>query len=138
MDSTQKLVRCRHRDVRCVFWDTFGNTTPASFPLVTLRKSVVVMVLLDTTKKGGLAAAEKWVSMVRENSSEHMIKVLIATKVDADYYNRVIDRSDAEIFAVDNDYHYFEVSSKTGHNARGMLETVCETFIDKLENDIAF
>ena len=100
--------------MRCVFWDTFGTTTPASFPLVTLRKSYVVMVLLDTTKKNGLDAASKWVSMVLENASEHMIKVLIATKVDEDYYNRVVAREDAEIFAVDNDYHYFEVSAKTG------------------------
>ena len=58
--------------------------------------------------------------------------MLVATKTDENYYDRMVPREEAEIFAVENDYQYFEMSSKTGKNAKGVLETVAETFVERL------
>jgi small GTP-binding protein len=90
------------------------------------------LILFDTTKKETLYGIEDWVNIIKENSEEDVVTLLVATKVDLKE-QREVSKEEGSKFS--KKFTWFgdiiKTSSKTGENVEDAFITIATEMMNR-------
>ena len=128
LDFHSKNVNIGGNTVRLLLYDTAGQEKFKSLIPMYIRDANIILVVYDITNKESFIHTEHWVNETKDLKREDAIFVLIGNKIDLEQ-NRVVTSKEAEDFAIERGFLFFEVSAKTG-------EHVEELFTNKIFPEI--
>ena len=99
-------------------WDTAGQERFKSLTQSYFRNAEGVLLCFDITNTDSFNNLKDWIGSIKENMERQNIflpLIIIGNKIDMEE-SREINKENAEKFATENNYKYFETSAKTGEN----------------------
>ena len=94
-------------------WDTAGQEKFAALAPLYYHGAHVALLVFDITQASSYDRAKFWVSELQQHGNEGVKIVLVGNKLDI-AQRRAVPQGEAEEFARNNRFLYFEVSAKTG------------------------
>jgi Ras-related protein Rab-6A len=113
LDFHSKNVNINGCPVRLLLYDTAGQGKFKSLIPMYIRDANIILVVYDITNKDSFLHTEHWVNETKDLKREDAIFVLVGNKIDLDE-NRVVQVKEAEDFANEKGFLFYEVSAKTG------------------------
>ncbi len=96
-------------------WDTAGQERFKSLTQNLFRNAEGVLLVFDITKNETFYGLKDWISSIKKNiDSQNVFMPIIILGNKIDLEGREVNTEDAEKFAKENNYKYFETSAKTG------------------------
>jgi Ras-related protein Rab-6A len=129
LDFHSKNVNINGNVIRISLYDTAGQEKFKSLIPMYVRDSQIILVVYDITNKESFIHTEFWVNETKDLKSDDAIFVLVGNKIDLND-NRAISTKEAEEFANQKGYLFYEVSAKTG-------EQIQELFTNKIYPEMA-
>ena len=122
LDFHSKNVSINGNTVRLLLYDTAGQEKFKSLIPMYIRDANIILVVYDISNKDSFTHTEHWVNETKDLKREDAIFVLIGNKLDLDE-NRVVSTKEAEDYATQKGFLFFEVSAKTGDNVEELFNT---------------
>ena len=122
-----------NKTIRVKLWDTAGQERFRSLTQNYFRNAEGVLLTFDLTSNESFDSLKEWINSIKKNMESQNIYiplVIIGNKLDMEEL-REIKKEDAEKFANENNYKYFETSAKTGE---GIDNSIRELIILVLKN----
>ena len=122
-----------NKTIRVKLWDTAGQERFRSLTQNYFRNAEGVLLTFDLTSNESFDNLKEWINSIKKNMESQNIYiplVIIGNKLDMEEL-REIKKEDAEKFANENNYKYFETSAKTGE---GIDNSIRELIILVLKN----
>lgn len=119
--------------IKCLVWDTAGQERYRSLTGAYYRGAQLAMLCFDVTNYESFRALSTWVTDLRTNlsTSEHVVVLLVGTKLDRGESKRVVTREEAEAFARSNDvYAYLETSARQGTGVKHAFQRGVERVLE--------
>ncbi len=113
LDFHSKNVNINGTPVRLLLYDTAGQEKFKSLIPMYIRDANIILVVYDITNKDSFVHTEHWVNETKDLKREDAIFVLVGNKIDLEE-NRIIQSKEAEDFANEKGFLFYEVSAKTG------------------------
>ena len=113
LDFHSKNVNINGTPVRLLLYDTAGQEKFKSLIPMYIRDANIILVVYDITNKDSFVHTEHWVNETKDLKREDAIFVLVGNKIDLEE-NRIIQTKEAEDFANEKGFLFYEVSAKTG------------------------
>jgi Ras-related protein Rab-6A len=121
LDFHSKNVNINGSPVRLLLYDTAGQEKFKSLIPMYIRDANIILVVYDITSKDSFTHTEHWVNETKDLKREDAIFVLIGNKLDLES-NRIVSTKEAEDYATEKGFLFFEVSAKTGVNVDELFE----------------
>ena len=122
LDFHSKNVSINGNTVRLLLYDTAGQEKFKSLIPMYIRDANIILVVYDITNKDSFTHTEHWVNETKDLKREDAIFVLVGNKIDLEE-NRVVTKKEAEDFATDKGFLFYEVSAKTGEHIEDLFNT---------------
>ena len=122
LDFHSKNVNINGNIVRLLLYDTAGQEKFKSLIPMYIRDANIILVVYDITNKDSFTHTEHWVNETKDLKREDAIFVLVGNKIDLEE-NRVVGKKEAEDFATEKGFLFYEVSAKTGDNVQDLFNT---------------
>lgn len=120
LDFHSKNATINGASVRLLLYDTAGQEKFKALIPMYIRDANIIIVVYDVTIKESFVNTNHWVKETRDLKSEDAIFCLVGNKIDlAD--KRVVTQKEAEDFANEKGFLFFEVSAKTGENVHELF-----------------
>ena len=116
LDYSSKDEEFNNETIHIKLWDTAGQERFKSLTQNYFRNAEGVLLVYDVTKTESFDNLRDWISSIKKNMETKNIflpLIIVGNKVDMED-SREISKEDAENFAKENNYKYFETSAKTG------------------------
>lgn len=113
-------------------WDTCGEEKYRSLTRQYYRKSQGMIILFDLTNRTSFTNLSLWLNDIRANADSECEKIIVGNKSDLEE-GRQVTKKEAEVFANDNGYNYFEISAKSGMNVEPLFEHLARAISKKLK-----
>ena len=113
LDFHSKNVNINGTPVRLLLYDTAGQEKFKSLIPMYIRDANIILVVYDITSKDSFVHTEHWVNETKDLKREDAIFVLVGNKIDLEE-NRIVQVKEAEDFANEKGFLFYEVSAKTG------------------------
>ena len=116
LDYNSKDEVFNNETIHIKLWDTAGQERFKSLTQNYFRNAEGVLLVYDVTKTESFDNLRDWISSIKKNMETKNIflpLIIVGNKVDMED-SREISKEDAENFAKENNYKYFETSAKTG------------------------
>ena len=113
LDFHSKNVNINGTPERLLLYDTAGQEKFKSLIPMYIRDANIILVVYDITNKDSFVHTEHWVNETKDLKREDAIFVLVGNKIDLEE-NRIIQSKEAEDFANEKGFLFYEVSAKTG------------------------
>ena len=113
LDFHSKNVNINGTPVRLLLYDTAGQEKFKSLIPMYIRDANIILVVYDITNKDSFVHTEHWVNETKDLKREDAIFVLVGNKIDLEE-NRIVQVKEAEDFANEKGFLFYEVSAKTG------------------------
>ena len=120
LDFHSKNATINGANVRLLLYDTAGQEKFKSLIPMYIRDANIIIVVYDITVKESFTNTSHWVNETKDLKKEDAIFVLVANKIDLED-KRQVSVKEAEEFAKQNDFLFFEVSAKTGTNVHELF-----------------
>ena len=127
-----------HRIVKLQIWDTAGQERFMSVTKNLLLRVQGVIIMYDITSKSSFENVKRWISSIRENTSDKMPIVIVGNKLDLEANRQVLaekGKALAEEYQISE--HFYEASAKDNLNVReaffDLTKEVLKT-VDKSED----
>ena len=120
LDFHSKNATINGANVRLLLYDTAGQEKFKSLIPMYIRDANIIIVVYDITVKESFTNTSHWVNETKDLKKEDAIFVLVGNKIDLET-NRQVSIKEAEEFAKQNDFLFFEVSAKTGANVHELF-----------------
>lgn len=120
LDFHSKNAIINGANVRLLLYDTAGQEKFKSLIPMYIRDANIIIVVYDVTIKDSFTHTSHWVNETKDLKKEDAIFVLVGNKIDLEA-NRQVSIKEAEEFAKQNDFLFFEVSAKTGVNVHELF-----------------
>ena len=120
LDFHSKNVNINGNPVRLLLYDTAGQEKFKSLIPMYIRDANIILVVYDITNKDSFAHTEHWVNETKDLKREDAIFVLVGNKIDLEE-SRVISTKEAEGFATEKGFLFYEVSAKTGEKVEELF-----------------
>ena len=100
--------------IRIKIWDTAGQERYKALTKCFFQKAQGVMVVFDVTNQKSFDDLKFWLDSIKTHiyDDDYVPIVIIGNKIDLQ--KRVVQKKDANEFAEQHHYHYYETSAKTG------------------------
>ena len=85
-----------------------------------IRDANIILVVYDITNKDSFIHTEHWVNETKDLKREDAIFVLVGNKIDLEE-NRIVSTKEAEDFATEKGFLFYEVSAKTGEKVEDLF-----------------
>ena len=121
LDFHSKNVNINGTPVRLLLYDTAGQEKFKSLIPMYIRDANIILVVYDITNKDSFTHTDHWVNETKDLKREDAIFVLIGNKIDLES-NRLVATKEAEDYATEKGFLFFEVSAKTGDNVDELFE----------------
>ena len=96
-----------------------------------------VILMYDITKRETFERLDLWLNLIKQMTNDIPI-VLVGNKLDQEdniENGRIVEYSEGEDFARDNDFEFFEASAMDGTNIDKVFSSIAEKIIKNLQDD---
>ena len=121
LDFHSKNVDINGNSVRLLLYDTAGQEKFKSLIPMYIRDANIIIVVYDITNKESFTHTDHWVNETKDLKREDAIFVLVGNKIDLDD-KRGVTKKEAEEFATEKGFLFYEVSAKTGEQIQELFE----------------
>ena len=131
--TTHKLV-FKDKLIKLHLWDTAGDEAFERILAPYYKNMACIFIVFDLTNIDSLNEAEKAYNnyiLQKEKGNKAPI-IFLGNKMDL-FKERKISTAKGQLFAVERDCHYMEVSAKTGANVSDMLKYVIEEISENID-----
>ena len=119
--------------VGLALWDTAGQERFAPLSTPYFRQADGVIIVFDVSKRSSFdRVLTYWVDEVAEKAEEDVSIMLIGSKADVDADERQVPNDEAQGFASEKGWLYFETSSKLGLHVRDAFYLLACTVMNRL------
>ena len=122
LDFHSKNATINGANVRLLLYDTAGQEKFKSLIPMYIRDANIIIVVYDITVKDSFKNTSHWVNETKDLKKEDAIFVLVGNKIDLEE-TRQVSTKEAEDFAKENDFLFFEVSAKNGTNVHELFKS---------------
>ena len=138
LDFFSKDEVFNNKKVRIKIWDTAGQERYRALTQGFFKSAHGIIITYDVSNVDTFENLKYWIQSIHTNLGENdSIKIIIiGNKVDLE---REVSLEDAQKYAEDNGYKYFETSAKTGKNVSESIRFLVQEIIDcqdKKQNNI--
>ena len=119
-------------------WDTVGQERYKALTQNFFKNAEGVMVVYDITKVESFDNLKFWINSIKQNMENKNIiipVIIIGNKVDMEDM-REISNENAENFAKENNYKYFETSAKTGEGIDNAVRELVNQVLNHNNNNL--
>ena len=119
-------------------WDTVGQERYKALTQNFFKNAEGVMVVYDITKVDSFDNLKFWINSIKQNMENKNIiipVIIIGNKVDMEDM-REISNENAENFAKENNYKYFETSAKTGEGIDNAVRELVNQVLNHNNNNL--
>ena len=132
LDNFTKDETIDDKNVHIKIWDTAGQERYKALTKGFFRNAEGIMIVYDVTNQESFENLKNWIQSIKDNMGNDFLEripvVIIGNKIDSD--EREIKTEDAESFCKQQNYPYFETSSKTGENIDNTIRFLVKKVID--------
>lgn len=114
--------------VKLQIWDTAGQERFRTITTSYYRGAQAVILAFDVTDRNSFDQLTFWLTEIQPHLGSDAVIVVAGLKCDDERF-RVIQNSEANLFAYTNQLEYWEVSSKTGYNVDRIFHALCRDVI---------
>ena len=132
LDYYNKQDTINNLNVLVKLWDTAGQERFKSLSPNYFRNAEGVVIVFDVTNLETFENLKYWISSIKSNLGEKNIIIpiiIIGNKIDMNDM-RDINKEEADKFAKENDYKYFEASAKTGEGVDEAFREIVNQILD--------
>ena len=136
-DNYSKVEIFNNKTINVKLWDTAGQERYKSLTISFFKNSEGVMVVYDITNTESFDSLKFWINSIKtnmENKNIFIPVIIIGNKTDMEE-SREIMTEDAEKFAEDNKYKYFETSAKTGEGIDKAIRDLINQILNQSGNN---
>ena len=126
-----------NKKVKFQIWDTAGQEKYMSINKNLFQRVQGIILMYDITKRETFEHLETWINIIKQMTNEIPI-ILVGNKVDQEdnaENGRIVEYSEGEDFARENDFDFFEASAMDGTNVNKVFITIAEKIIKNLQED---
>ena len=134
LDYYSKEEVINNKTINIKLWDTAGQERYKSLTQNYFKNAEGVLLTYDITNSESFDNLKEWISSIKKNMEGKDIfipVIIIGNKIDMEE-SRETSKEDAEKFAKENNYKYFETSAKTGE---GVDDAIRELVIQILKQN---
>ena len=125
------------KKVKLQIWDTAGQEKYMSINKNLFQRVQGVILMYDITKRETFERLDLWLNLIKQMTNDIPI-VLVGNKLDQEdniENGRIVEYSEGEDFARDNDFEFFEASAMDGTNIDKVFSSIGEKIIKNLQDD---
>ena len=125
------------KKVKLQIWDTAGQEKYMSINKGLFQRVQGIILMYDLTKRDTFERLTIWLNIIKQITCEIPI-ILVGNKLDEENNEesgRIVEYSEGEKFAKDNDFQFLEASGMNGTNVEKVFTTIAEKVIKNLEDD---
>ena len=137
LDYYSKEEIFNNKTINVKLWDTAGQERYKSLTQSYFKNAEGVIVAYDITNTESFDNLKFWINSIKtnmENKNVFIPVIIIGNKTDMEE-SREIMTEDAEKFAEENKYKYFETSAKTGEGVDKAIRYLIEQILNQSENN---
>ena len=126
-----------NKKVKFQIWDTAGQEKYMSINKNLFQRVQGVILMYDITKRETFERLDLWLNLIKQMTNDIPI-VLVGNKLDQEdniENGRIVEYSEGEDFARDNDFEFFEASAMDGTNIDKVFSSIGEKIIKNLQDD---
>jgi len=113
-----KSVVADNKTIKVQVWDTAGQERYKAITSAYYRGAVGALLVYDITRMNSFENIAKWLSELRDHTSQELVVMLIGNKSDLQNL-RSVSTGEAEAFARENDLYFMETSALNNKNVEG-------------------
>mmetsp|Transcript_10837 Transcript_10837/g.21185 ORF Transcript_10837/g.21185 Transcript_10837/m.21185 type:complete len:217 (+) Transcript_10837:350-1000(+) len=129
-----KTLALQHKALKLQIWDTAGQESYRSITRSYYRGAAVALLVFDVTSRVSYSHINSWVREIKSNSSDNTIVCLVANKTDLAHL-RTVSSAEAQQFAQESGFKYFETSAKTGENISQVFLDPCNVVLERIKHN---
>ena len=137
LDYYTKDEIINNKTIQVKIWDTAGQERFKSLTQNYFRNAEGVLLVYDVTSTESFDNLKYWISSIKDNMEKknmHIPLIIIGNKIDMEDA-REINRENAEKFAGENNYKYFETSAKTGVGVDDAIRELVNQVLNQAGSD---
>lgn len=132
LDFFTKDMRFGNKIIRIKIWDTAGTERFRSFATGFYRNAQGILLVYDVNNCDSFDNLKYWLQSIKTHCTEANIIIVIGNKIDLP---REIKKEEAEKYANDNNFKYFETSAKTGEGIEESITYLVEQVLKNNKNN---
>jgi small GTP-binding protein len=123
IDLKHKIVNSPFGSAEIAIWDTAGQERYSPITNSFLRYGNCILLCFSIASKQSFDECKKYVQIIKNNAKPNAIVYLVGTFLDMKEHCLSINFDEIKEFAKENNYKYFEVSSKTGEGIKQLFDS---------------
>ena len=133
LDYYSKVEAINNQTINVKLWDTAGQERYKALTQNYFRNAEGVLLTFDVTNTDSFNNLKDWIGSIKTNMESKNIflpLIIVGNKIDMED-SREINKEDADKFASDNNYKYFETSAKTGEGVDDAIRDLVNQVINQ-------
>jgi small GTP-binding protein len=132
-DIKSKIIKIMNKSILVKIYDTAGQERYNAITTSLFQKIQGIILVYDISKEESFKNINYWISKINDNFTNIQC-ILAGNKCDLEK-ERIISKKDGENLAKQNNFKFFETSSKTGHNIKEIIdEIVSDIYVNQKKN----
>ena len=128
-DIKSKIIKIMNKNILVKIYDTAGQERFNAITTSLFQKIQGIILVYDISNEESFKNINYWISKINDNLFNIQC-ILAGNKCDLEK-ERIISKKDGENLAKQNNFKFFETSSKTGHNVNEIIyEIVRDIYIN--------
>ena len=131
LDFYSKVEIIDNKTINVKLWDTAGQERFKSLTQSYFKNAEGVLLTYDITNIESFNNLKDWISSIKKNMEGKEIfipLIILGNKIDMED-SREINKENAEKFANENNYQYFETSAKTGEGVDNSIRELVKLIL---------
>ena len=129
VDFKIKSLEINDKLVKMQIWDTAGEERFRTVIASYFKGSHGILLIYDITNKTSFKELDNWLSVIENNASQNVLKILIGNKSDLEE-NREVTKEEGQAFAKANNMQFMETSAKMNTNVSEAFEALAKIIME--------
>ena len=121
-DIKSKIIKIMNKSILVKIYDTAGQERFNAITTSLFQKIQGIILVYDISNEESFKNINYWISKINDNFTNIQC-ILAGNKCDLEK-ERIISKKDGENLAKQNNFKFFETSSKTGHNINEIMNEI--------------
>ena len=118
-----KTIKTLKKNINLHIWDTAGQERFKSVVPMYLRDCHAAIIMFSVESEDSVLSLNSWVSLLKDSSNSETLIYIVANKIDL---NEKIALESGKLFAEQNNFQFFETSSRQIHSIRPLFQKIAE------------